>query len=1547
MDGQILDRWTEKLLDIGKTNNLVSFRDTKASTAEIVYPEASAILEKANGAMTFEVFDPQLDNEYEDDLGEKAEIDGDEQRYDKDSYREEYISRIRKSNQILVYNKSLKPMAALRNVYKKAKVSIEETGVNTAYMALGFIRWKESENSGITAAAPILLIPISIERESQIEPYYIKLTGEDISLNPIFQYKLSAEYDIRLPEYNDEPLDDYLNTIRSIVSKLSWSVTDECKIGIFSFQKINMYNDLKKNKDAILKNANVRKLLGESVLTEHDYQEVIPEYKVKNPIIELHSVVDADSSQIEAIQMAKAGASFVIQGPPGTGKSQTITNIISECLYDGKKVLFVSEKQAALNVVFDKLKKAGLSDYCLELHSHKANKKTIIEELCRTLREGVKVVSSKADDEISTKKKRLEQLDGYEEELHRHRDVIDMSLYQLFEHYYACGNAEDVDIPISGFENTDKNAFGMIVNHLEEYIDFSDTIGFDFRKNAWYGFKGADGSYQSVNSVKRILEGIVSTFTKLSSICENLQTQYSINVASISDLVNVNKFFRLLSRTDIITPAILMAKDPDLFVNKMNIMANEGREIIRLIEEIEKEYDNSVMSITAETAYTYLNVCCSKPFKRLFDFEYRKIVSEMRKYSINKKRIPYKKALSDLNSISECKKSKKKFDEDDKIAKTVFGKAYQGLNTDWDDAIKQLEELKEFSLERPDYGVFDEINKDEFAERKSDLTRCSDDIEGCLSELLPVLSEFNGLFDNEIIDLEKIPIDHLIDRCTRCIDETDMIPNWVSFDRLRKEIINDHSYEFVMYVISNNLPVDELVVLYKKTFYRHWIESIIGKSRILTDFSRVTQDQAIRVFSQKDIEQFEISKAQISAKLSNKRPKVDFIAEGSPISILLHEETKKRKQKSIRKILSETAEVVQLIKPCFLMSPLSISTYLDSDSIRFDVVVFDEASQIQPQDAIGAIYRAKQSIIVGDSMQMPPSNFFNASIENDDDEEDDVSDYESILDKCQTIMPQRRLCWHYRSRCEQLISFSNKNFYHNSLITFPSATTKENEFGLEYYHVDGLFDRKSKTNLVEAERVVRLIVENIEKHPERSLGVVAFSLSQANLIERLVERYRQENPQYEGYFKETSAEPFFVKNLETVQGDERDTIIFSIAYGKGTDGRLLNNFGPLNRNGGERRLNVAVSRARKNVQVVSSMHYTDLDLKGSSSLGASLLREYLDFAENGDVALERNIDVNQYDHFDSDFEMDVCDFLRNSGYDVDTQVGCSSFKIDLALKRSGTSNYLLAIECDGATYHSSKNARDRDRLRQSVLESMGWKFYRIWSTDWFKNNQTEKKRLLTAVESAIDDFKTIDSNKKMEQSRPPKKNIFEQNIPKKQLRFDDYKMVDTDKYKMMVEAGYLRFQNILLEVLKEEAPLSEEWFLQRICYKFQYRTKVTTVVREEYNRLMVGAERRGIERKNGFLYLKGENIFFRKTAKGDDPRDIKHISLEELATGLYIVLKENRTASKKSLYKFICEQLGYARIGNAITERLDKALDLIKYNIEENGDTISLIDRTE
>ena len=482
---------------------------------EVLLPSPDVLFEKVDGTMSFEVFDPKIIEE-DDDLEEAHEpeqlqIEAPETpdtSGGKTAFLTQYSGKIKRQNQILLYNTATNPLAAVKNIDKKAREFIEETGVNVAYMAFGFVHWKESVSSNYVFRAPILLVPIQLEQASAVEPYFIKSAEDDIIVNPTFSYKMDAEYGVKLPEYNDEGLTAYLEKVKHIVAKLQWTVTTECKIGIFSFLKINMYRDLKDNAKAILANRNIRQLLGEPTDTEKLNGEERTTASVADPLIELHSVVDADSSQIEAIEMAKSGKSFVLQGPPGTGKSQTITNIIAECLSDGKKVLFVSEKLAALNVVYDKLKQVGLAEFCLQLHSHKANKKDVIADICHTLRTGKSVVSSKADAEIAIKEKAQHQLDSYAVELHKLRPVIEKSLYQLYESYASFRSTPDVEYSIPQLSCKGEAYLTETASLLEQYVDYIPSIGYDYRKNPWYGYINQDTSYQSKNEVKSDLSAV-------------------------------------------------------------------------------------------------------------------------------------------------------------------------------------------------------------------------------------------------------------------------------------------------------------------------------------------------------------------------------------------------------------------------------------------------------------------------------------------------------------------------------------------------------------------------------------------------------------------------------------------------------------------------------------------------------------------------------------------------------------------------------------------------------------------------------------------------------------------------------------------------------------------------------------------------------------------------------------------------------------------------------------------------------------------------------
>ena len=1546
MDIKKLDGWANLLLDTGKRNNLVNFKDTKSSTVEVVLPDISSLFEKADTSATFEVFDPKFADKYDDaDDEESEQISVDREDLEGSAKRAEYIRtyspKIKKANQILLYSSSNKPLVALKSIHKKARTAIEETGVNVAHIAFGFINWKEDDGSDLVYRAPILLAPVLFENESAVEPYYIKTTEDDIIVNPTFSHRLKLEYGITIPEYEDEGFDQYLEKVSDIVSKLGWTCSKACKIGIFSFLKINMYNDLKENAETIMRNENVKKLLGEPVdieLKTAEPDSVPGDASQKNLLVELHNVVDADSSQLEAIEMAKSGKSFVLQGPPGTGKSQTITNIIAECLNDGKKVLFVSEKLAALNVVFEKLKWAGLSEFCLELHSHKANKKDVIEELCRTLKAAKSTVSSSAKAEIYEKIKAQKQLDEYAEELHRVRLPINKTLYQLYSAYTPYEAAADIDYFIDEIESKGDEYINEVKHLLDQYVKYIPSIGYDYRSNPWFGCCVQNASYQAKTVLKSNFEKSVDRLNTLEDVSAELSKSFGVSAASVNELDFYKDFLSFLGSSAYVTPALLSYSVCSYAKSKIARLVTLSKTVIDLRNLLLTDYDKGLLELNGGNLHKRLAIQFSSPFSRLFNKEYKEIILELKLCRKDAKKPKYDEALITLKKLANYQEKLKEFSELEADIKANFGNAYLGVDSNWETLISQLEYLEACLVQSYDFEALSKHLASDFANKQNELLSISNRLMSAPDE--NALTAVTKAFRKDDFDALSLPLSAVKDKCLGCLNNFDMLDNWCKFDALFATIKDIGIDDFIDLAIENNIAGDKLIDTFCKAFYRGHIDRIVYGSDVLSSFARISQDEAIKIFSEKDEFQFGISKAQIKAKLSAKRPSLDLIASGSAVSVLMREGSKKRKQKSIRTLFSEIGELAQVLKPCFLMSPLSISTFLSASGIRFDVVIFDEASQIFPQDAVGAIYRGSQLIVVGDSKQMPPSNFFNTTMdvsEDDNSETDDVTDFESILDMCSTTLPQIRLKWHYRSRFEPLISFSNKNFYDNDLVTFPSSKLDEKWIGVDYHYVDGTFDHTSKANLREAEYIVDLIYENFEKFPERSLGVVAFSISQQALIERLLHKRRLQNLSKESFFRSDKKEPFFIKNLETVQGDERDTIIFSVGYGKDSRGIVSHNFGPLNRAGGERRLNVAVTRAKINVQLVSSMHHTDINLNQTSAEGVRLLKEYLDYAENGIVALERNISVDPYEDPDSNFEKEVCEFLKANGFSVDAQVGCSSFRIDLAVKSPSTSNYVLAIECDGASYHSSRNARDRDRLRQSVLEKMGWKFYRIWSTDWFKNNRVEKEKLLLAVKEALENQNVNFESSSQSDPLPD----FEELTQNEHFEFPKYERADLYNIKRCY--GH-NFQLMVKEILKKEAPLSEDWLLKNIVDMF-CREKVTSVVEHEYGMLMLGCEENGIIRKNGFLYLAEQTDFVLRipsTKNWGSYREIKHIALEELAAGMYEIIKQNVSVEKDGLYLTIVKLLGVARAGSAIHERLDEALALLQNEVNIEGNTITV-----
>ena len=1547
-DQRKLERWAEKLLDTGKRNYLINFKDTRASSAELVFPDCDATFNKCSIGASFEVFDPKIQEDIELDDG----VDGEQPKNEKKLSRKEFIDRYSpfvKKDRLLLYAQTPNPIAAVKNIAKKARQMADETGINVAYLAFGFMKWKEKEKSDVFYRAPLLLVHVDLITGGILDPIKIEVIDDDIVVNPTFDYLLQADYGVSLPQYEDgESLSSYLGKTASIFRKMGWEVLAECKLGIFSFLKINMYEDLKNNTDAILENENVKVLLGEPISPFEITSFTENVSVVDNPLIDLHTVVDADSSQIEAIEMAKSGKSFVLQGPPGTGKSQTITNIIAECLHDEKRVLFVSEKQAALNVVFDKLKKADLSDFCLELHSYKAKKKAVIEELNRTLEVPRISVSSSAQEEIRQKEIVQTRLDEYASALHLKRNVINKSLYQLFELYSAQRKAPELELPINDIHTKGQDYLLQAVKLLEQYAEYVPSIGINYRRNPWYGLKAQQWSYNDRNQLKADLEALSSGYKNLQGTTTRIRAKYETPELNYMETLRWQSLLAFSAESDVVTPAMLSRNVFENALPSIEEMQQKSEALVPLRDQFYKGYlPTAITELDGKEISIKLNGQFSSFFSRIFNSEYKNLIAGILPHTIERKKLNYQQAVSFADQLMKLQILLKDYAEIEETTKGCIGSCYNGPDTDWQHVRASMDVLKGYhSEENHSFGLLARMSETEFKEYQKEFEADSQELTNELTSIDEAKKRVSVLFSPETLDLEGHSYNYCLNKVNGCLQDFEKLANWIGFMDLLQKLKDLELEPFIDLIIAKGIKPENVVGAYRRLFYKQWIEYVLFSVPVLSSFSRIIQDQAVNNFGKKDRLQYAINKKEIKAELSQKRPDLNLIAGGSSVAILRREGQKKRKQMPIRTLMSTIGDLVQILKPCFLMSPLSVSTFLDPEKLSFDTVIFDEASQIFPQDAIGAIYRGKQVIVVGDSKQMPPSNFFNAStdIDVDDEEYSDVADFESILDICSSVFNTERLAWHYRSHYEQLIAFSNLNFYNNHLVTFPSSSTDHKGIGVDYYHVDGVFDRKSKTNRAEAEFVIDLVYRNIEKYPDRSLGVVAFSVAQQNLIDKLLSKKREEDPSYEWFFKNDIPDPFFIKNLESVQGDERDTIIFSVAYARDSQGRFIHNFGPLNREGGERRLNVAITRAKDNVQLVASIRHTDINLNNSGAEGVRLLKAYLDYAQNGEKALERAVTVSPEDSFDSDFEQEVCEFLRDKGFTVDTQVGCSGYKIDLGIRKPEGSNYVLAVECDGATYHSSKNARDRDSLRQNVLENMGWQFYRIWSTDWYKNKAVEKKNLEVAAKQALESnkpsgkaasrFKT--TNKSIKDIEKSVQDKFVSEVNERQVRFAEYKEVDALRA-VRSPSNHYDFHKGILEILKSEAPLSEEYLLKRIIYYFG-RTKVTQAAVRDYERKIYGCRGKGIIRRNGFLYLMDMDEI--KLRVPGDKRDIKYISPEELADGLLTLVKTNITVSKDSLYKSLTNLLGFSRTGEIIIRKYDEALDLLVVNKKvhiENG----------
>ncbi len=1201
---------------------------------------------------------------------------------------------------------------------KRNKEADEESGTKILYLALGFLKWYAREDGG-EHYAPLVLQPIVLKKSKGGAGFAVATTDEEVSVNSTLLEYLKEEFNIDIRGLADMvhglKISEILAMIRrEIVRMRGWEVYDDCYIAGFSFARYQMWNDLRKNITEFSKNEIVSAFLNNVFVPFGDEKRMKEDEVAPNVTL---TPLPADESQWSAIALSQAGKSFVLHGPPGTGKSQTITNMIANALYEGKRVLFVAEKQAALSVVKKRLDMLGLGDFCLELHSNKTNKTDVLQKLTATLAlagETESVSLSEQGEQIQKlKEELLEPLTA----LHKKRR-LGVSVYEAMLVCLRNKNAPD----IMNIESTFYD--GLTKAKIDEYETMMVQAGATAKE--------CGGVHNSPFSNVNVTE--YSLAVRDSVYCAS-----EVAIAEIKHLKNYIALFTDLYRQKI---SMLTRKKLDALYEIANMLL--GGSLQKYFKADEEEF------FTFFNANRRLDAYLEKYFKthkKLVDisreyeavgewlhagggaYDKNKPVKNVVKRLARVALVPYGDTelythVETLYGVYEAMDSVLKNTEHSDYFTFAFGRV------DFFNARKNF--LKDlYKLHELCAGVFMDYNPDSF---NSMCIRATDGfsapvLQGLRRSVESFREAEESFLDVTKADKSKVPEEEIFEyysaKAGALIENIDMLAPWCAYKKTAKAL-DEAGLTFITDALENGSVTSENIIdSFEKNIYKNFLQTNIPLDPVLAHFSAGVLEEKTESLRHIGDEFARLTREAIRAKLISRLPTAS--TEGG-VSLEVANFARMAKSNlrgmGLRKLFEEIPELMGRIAPCMLMSPMTVSQYLQAENGLFDIVIFDEASQIPTAEAICSIARAKSAVIVGDPKQLPPTTFFHSTYTDEEDLENE--DMESLLDDCLAVnMPQRHLTWHYRSKHESLIAFSNATYYDNRLCTFPSPDALGSKVRFVFVE-DGVYDRSfTKKNKTEGDALVVEVLRRLRDPAmnKSSIGVVTFSNVQKEYIERkLAMEIVNAHLEHEAYERE---EPLFVKNLENVQGDERDVILFSVCYGPDKYGRISLNFGPLNQAGGWRRLNVAVSRAREEMVVFSSMTGAMIDLSRTNSKGVAGLKAFLDFAEKGRTNLA--VSANTLVPKRAGLGKYIAEELASYGYECRYDVGASGFKIDVAvIDPKNRKNFILAIMCDTPSRFSVK---DRNVLQIQTLKRNNWNVVRLFSVNYYNNPKREIKKI--------------------------------------------------------------------------------------------------------------------------------------------------------------------------------------------------------------------------
>ena len=1372
----------------------------------------------------------------------------------------------------------------LRDIMQDARTAREETGVPTLYLALGALIWRDPATPETERRAPLALLPVALEREGVSQNFKLRGAGGDIAENLSLREMLKVNFKATLPDFDAEAYTPtaWAEAVAALVSEREhWRVdADALAIGLFSFAKFLMWRDLGPEENpGLADHPMVRALVGGEALSIPPVFPDDADVDVEIPVERLDHVMDVDGSQALAAEAVRRGGHVVIQGPPGTGKSQTISNIIAQAVLDGRSVLFVAEKLAALEVVKRRLESIGLGAACLELHSEKQSKRAVLDELRATLS-----LPMPPKPERDAVVRRLGALRG---RINRHaaamRGTVGASGLALHQVIGALVGLRQRSVAAPDFSvNATEWDAGVIEARRDAIKLLAGYAAEGGAQSPWRGVM-ADIGPADADRLLGKLPGWIRAF------------------ATAGAVLGAEAGPKAAEGALALRPALLAAPVHDAAALKHESWMGDLAPLEALVQALgalqKAKADPQLLPGALDVAGITEARATLAEAGGVFGFlsgarrDAKTLAARIARDAEN--------PLPALDAALAGQAAREALRQGDALGRAAFG-------TLWQHEASDPAPLLALLTWRKTHGAAALMALAQGAKPAEPAP-----LQAAL-DAFQEMQQATKLDARIAFSADEPAFSALATRLGDWAAAPEALDAWVGW---RRAAASAAGLEPLLERLTDGRVAPEAAEdVFSFALHESLLRAAMAQHPELAAFDGAAADRLVEDFREADRARITLTRAEAAYAHAQR---VKEVRDGAPgMTVLRGEMEKKRGHLPVRELLLRASQAVQKAKPIFMMSPLSVAQFLSpphglKPGLSFDLLVIDEASQVEPVDALGAIARCRQVVVVGDDKQMPPTRFFQRMTGDEGEETAEntadvvaARDVESILGLCNARgLPSAMLRWHYRSRHESLIATSNAEFYDGRLFVLPSPRARSAALGLSLRRVDGRFDTGGTgTNAEEARAVAEAVMAHARETPGDTLGIAAFSIRQRDAILNAVEAARRDNPDTEAFFAAHPDEPFFVKNLENVQGDERDSIMISVGYGRGADGKLAMRFGPLSADGGERRLNVLITRAKKRCIVFSSIGADDIDLARASGRGVATLKSFLAFAAAGDAPRAAAAKTHA-----APLAAAIGKAVEAAGKEAVPRVGMAGLFLDVAAREAG--NYVLGIEADAGDWAALRCARDRERGRDSALQAMGWKLTRAWSLSWYGRPEAEAARIAALLGAGP-------AAASVETAAPAPETglaeLYREAAP------------EVPKDTAIADVPFATLAGILAAIITVESPITTESLGERVRLLWGLEALPTPARDALRQALALARQLHGVKEEQGFLLAEGAAIVPRdRRAAGAHLRRAAAVSPREIAAAAEKLLALRPATTEAELAAGIHRLLGLdANAQTAIAARL-------------------------